>query len=52
MWLDYSIKLNQYISSLEDPTRFFVVMGIYIGIPLLLVFLLWLDKKIEQKKGI
>ena len=50
MYLDSAIKLNQYISTLEEPTKFFVCFGIYVGLPLLCVVLYLLDKKIEKFK--
>lgn len=50
MITDTIFTLNQYISNLQEPTRFFAYMGIYVGLPILCFLLLLLDKKLEDRK--
>lgn len=48
MYLDVAIKINEFISNLQEPQRFLMYMLIYIGIPLLCMLLYKADKKIHE----
>lgn len=50
MMIDSALALNQYINSLQEPSRFFAFMGIYVGLPILCLLLLLLDKKLQEIK--
>jgi hypothetical protein len=50
MYSNFAFWLYGQIETLAEPTRFFAYIGLYVGIPILLVFLLWLDRKLETKK--
>lgn len=51
MYLEQIIQFNDYITSLTEPNRFLMYLLIYVGLPLLCVVLLYIDKNIEKKKG-
>lgn len=44
MYLDYAIKLNDFISNLQEPQRFLMYMLLYIVLPLLLILLGSIEK--------
>lgn len=48
MYLDVAIKINEFISNLQEPQRFLMYMLIYIGIPLLCMLLYKADKKMHE----
>lgn len=43
-------QFNQYLNGIEEPTRFFIYMLIYVGIPILLFLLLVLCSEESKKK--
>lgn len=47
---DLSILIQNTIDKLQEPMRSFAYLGLLIGIPLLLIGLVWLCNKIENKK--
>lgn len=49
MLVDTAIQFNQYMNSLEEPKRAIIVIALSIGIPLLLVFLYWLDEHLAER---
>lgn len=52
MFSDFSLWLYQQMQLLEEPTRFFAYIGLFIGLILLCFFLYWLYQKGEQKRFI
>ena len=48
MYLDYAVKLNEFIYNLQEPQRFLMYMLLYVGLPLLCVLLYAVDKKIHE----
>ena len=50
MFLDTAIQINQYIGSLQEPARAVVTLLFYVGLPLLCVFLYWLDNKLAERR--
>ena len=49
MYLEQIIKLNNYISSLSEPQRFFAFMGLFVGGILLILGIIWVNNKIDKK---
>lgn len=50
MYFDLAIKFNQFLEKLEEPNRIFLILIIYIGLPILCIALYKLDNAI-QKRG-
>lgn len=50
LYNDLSILLQNTIDKLQEPMRSLAYLGLYIGIPLLLIGLVWLSNKRENKK--
>lgn len=51
MFSDMSMRLYQYIETLQEPFRFIVYMTLLIGVPILILGLLYINKKVEDKKN-
>ena len=47
---DLSILIQNTIDKLQQPMRSLAYLGLFIGVPLLLVSLVWLCNNIESKK--
>ena len=52
MYLDFAIWLNQTIDKLQGTQRIFVYLGLYIGIPLLLIGLVCISNRLDNKNKI
>lgn len=50
MFSEYSLQFTQYINGLQGTPKVLVLLGLYIGVPLLMVVLYMLNKKIEIKQ--
>lgn len=50
MYSEMAFWMYQQMESLAEPMKFFAYMGMYVGIPILIFFLVWLDRKIESRK--
>lgn len=50
MYSELGFWLYAQMESLEEPMRFFAYLFLYVLVPLFLVFLVWLDRKIEERK--
>ena len=50
LYSEFTLWLYNTIDKLQEPMRFFVYLGLFMGIPLLLVGLVWLCKKQKTKK--
>lgn len=50
LYSDFTLWLYNTIDKLQEPMRFFVYLGLFMGIPLLLIGLIWLGNKMESKK--
>ncbi len=50
MYSELGFWLYAQMESLEEPMRFLAYLCLYIVVPLFLVFLVWLDRKIEERK--
>lgn len=49
MYLDFAIWLNQTINKLQEPQKFLVYLGLYIGIPLVLIGLVYISNRKEKE---
>lgn len=47
MFSEYSIQFTQYINGLQGTPKVLALLGLYIGVPLLLVGLYALNKRLE-----
>ena len=50
MFLEEITQLQQWINNLQESKRIIIYSLIYIGIPLLCIILIYIDKNIEIKK--
>lgn len=50
MFSEISFQLYQYIETLQEPLKFSVCLALYIGLPVLMFLLLYIDKIIQNKK--
>ncbi len=50
MLSEYSIQFTQYINGLQGTPKVLALLGLYIGVPLLMVVLYMLNEKIEIKR--
>ena len=48
MYLDYAIKLNEFIDKLQEPYNFIIAMLVYIILPLLLILSCNIEKLQEM----
>ncbi len=50
MFSEISFQLYQYMETLQEPFRFLLYLALYIGLPVLIFLLLYIDKIIQNKK--
>lgn len=50
MFSEISFQLYQYIETLQEPYRFLLCLALYIGLPVLIFLLLYIDKIVQNKK--
>ena len=50
MFSEYSMQFTQYINGLQGTPKVIALLGLYIGVPLLIVVLYILNEKIEIKR--
>lgn len=49
MYLEQTLQLLQWIDTLQEPQKLTMYLLIYLGLPLLLIILLWLNNKVQIK---
>lgn len=49
--IEQSYKLQQWIDTLQEPTRFFVLMGLYILLPIMLFICIYIIKGKENNEN-
>lgn len=49
LYNDMFFKLNEHLSNLEAPHKAIAYIVLYVVIPLILAFLIWLSNKIDTK---
>lgn len=50
MFSEYSLQFTQYINGLQGTPKVLALLGLYIGVPLLMVVLYMLNKQLETKE--
>lgn len=50
MFSEIAFQLYEYMETLQEPYKFLLCLTLYIGLPVLLLLLLYVDKIIQNKK--